>query len=95
MGTDFRKSAAASLTERSWAPVRGKGRAAVKASMSCFAPPAPEEGQAQGEAEELLEHQPPPGPGQGLPVRGEVDLPIGEGGGGQVIGPAEVVGQGL
>ena len=58
-------------------------------------PPAPEEGQAQGEAEELLEHQPPPGPGQGLPVRGEVDLPIGEGGGGQVVGPAEVVGQGL
>ena len=37
MGTGFARSAAASSTDRRWAPVRGKGRAPVKASMSCFA----------------------------------------------------------
>lgn len=58
-------------------------------------PPPPDAGEAQGQAEEFLKHQPPPGPGQGRPVRGEVDVVIGLLDGDQVVLPAQVLRQSL
>ena len=81
----------------------GEGQAGGKSLQVLFfkgdslllAAAAPEEGQPQVQAEELLEHQTPSGLFQLLPGLGKVDGPVGEVRRGQVVGRPEVVGQGL
>ena len=58
-------------------------------------PPPPDEGEAQVQAEEFLEHEPPLGGLQVLPGVREVDGPVGELHRGQLVLPANLLRQGL
>ena len=66
-----------------------------EAGPGLLVPPRPEQGQAHGEDEELLEDQPVPGPGQGLEGGGRVDLPVGRGRVAEAVPAPQVLGQQL
>ena len=67
--------------------------AAGAADALLLCPPLAEERQADGEVEQLLEDQSPPGNGQLLPRRREVGDADGVGAGGQVVALADGLGQ--
>ena len=58
-------------------------------------PPGAQQGHAAGQAEQLLEDQPPPGQLQGLLVPREMDVPAGKLGGGQGVLPPQSGGKRL